>query len=267
MPVRIIKEISVVAALLIYSGIYFWWLSRAWDSTTPLWEGSALLVVSLLWVALLSASLALLTDTAAAGILIVGVPLLLVLVHTELASAAGAATMLAAGLLHARWHIRLALTERLRYRTVPTFFTAARWQLVSLAAAAAGLAAPTVIDRLRTDVIAIPERIVEQALRPALTFIGGTAPGQGTAMVTMTADLLNRYLTSALQANPELAATVVLSVAFLVAHLVIPLLVWPTLAVISLVMLTARRAELVYLVSYPTVAQRLSLEREIEDHV
>lgn len=255
MSARTRKEISIVAVCLIYSGLYFWWLSRAWDSKPPLWAGAALLAVSLIWVALLAVSLALAADAAATGLLAVGPPLLMLLVSTQPASATGAAVVLSAGLLYARWCIRDSLSERLRYRTVPTFFTAARWLLVALAAAVAGLAAPAVIDRLRTEAIAIPERFVAHLL-----------PGRGTTVVTATTNELNRYLANLLHANPELAATIALSAAFLAAHVAIPLLVWPVLAAIALFMRAAMRYHFVYLVPYPTASERLNLEQEAEQH-
>lgn len=265
MSERQVKEVCLITVSLIYNGLYFGWLSRAGIFPSPLWEGMALLAATLLFTALLVISLALVTGTFTASSLVVGVPLLVTLVSTEFINAAGAALVVLAGLLYARWHIQYQLSERLRYRTVPTFYTGARWLLFSLAAATAGLVAPAVVELMRTEVIAIPERYVAQVLRPVDSLLAA-APGQVPSVVEATTTMLNRYLANTLPANPQLAATVALSAAFLTAHLIIPWLVWPVLAAVSLTMLAARRLKLVHVLTHPAHAQRLSLEPESTEH-
>ncbi|MBI4021875.1 MAG: hypothetical protein HY372_00805 [Candidatus Andersenbacteria bacterium] len=266
MTPRIMKEIGLTAVTLLGSCLFFWFLSRSLVSALPPWRTGVLTTTSLLWVALIALTLALVANPFVLIVLIIGVPLLVFLLSPYWVSAAAAAVLLLAGLLHARWTIRDKLGARIRYRTIPTFYTAARWLLLTLLAVAASTALPAVTERWRNEVIVIPPEIVAAALQPIADVLPVSVPGQEPQLIALVTATLNRYVNSILQTNPLLAAIVALSALFLAAHFVTPFLTWPAVAVIALFVYLARRCKLVYLVKYTTVVDHLQVSDQLETH-
>lgn len=260
MSPKVVKEVALTLNALILTALLFWWLSRALRSVPAFWPASLIILFCLIWLAFLEICLALLTNPWAVALLVLVVPTLLLVVSPQIATAI-TALLLLAGLLYARWQIRDRLHDSLRYRTIPTFFTSSRWLLAALLAAAASLSVSAVADRLRTETVVIPEHYFVQTLPLVRPLLGEIDEHQLSALTATTAAQVNHYLTSVLQSNPELSATAALSAAVLTAHFVMPLLAWPEVAFIALFMLVARQLKIVYVLSYQTAAERISLDK------
>lgn len=263
---RIIKEIGLTVVTLLCSSLFLGFLSQSLVSALLPWRTGVLVAASLLWVAQIAFTVALVSNGFLLAVLIIGVPLLVVPFGAEWISAAAAAVLLMVGLLQARWIIRENISSRVRYRTVPTFYAACRWLLLALVAAAASTAVPTVTERLRREVIVIPEQAIAPALQPLAAALPVSVSGQETQLITQITATINRYVTSILQTNPLLASIVALSAVFLAAHFVTPFLAWPAVALIALLVYLARRLNLISLVKYTTVAEQLQLSEHLATH-
>lgn len=112
-------------------------------------------------------------------------------------------------------------------------------------------------DSLPPDT-AIPPGELDSLHRNLTRSYGLPVSGQETLPTLVTA-YVNKSLTNLTQSAPLLAALLTIAAFLLVARLIIPILLWPTLGVISLLVYLAQRANFVYLLTSQETVERLQL--------
>ena len=253
------KQISLAVTTLIYSALLFWWLAIS-VHTSPTVPVTVLLVLTILgWVALTAFALALINSVGIATTLILSLAVLLAIIGLVQASVIIAAAAMLGIVAVARWRIRDELDDCVTYQTIRTFYAGVRWLLFGLMVAIAGLALSPIVESLRAGTIDVPEAVVHAAIKPVEPLLQDIAPGYTPAVLTITTDILNQYVNTMTQTNPLLSALVALVTVLLIARLLTPLLAWPTLALIALLVLIARRTKFAHLIKQATVVEQLQL--------
>lgn len=112
-------------------------------------------------------------------------------------------------------------------------------------------------DSLSSD-FTIPPGDLDSLHRDLARSYGLPISGQETLPVLVTA-YINQSLTGLTQSAPLLAALLTIAVFLLVARLVIPIVLWPTLAIVSLIIHLAQRANFIYIITSQETVERLQL--------
>jgi hypothetical protein len=252
------KEISLVAAVVIYSAALLWWLGVSFGSRPSGIIVSLFVVVALGWVALMALSFALVGSPGAAVLILIP-PVLLGAVGKLNGGAIVAALLMAAILATARWRIRDQINDRLYYQTVPIFYGGVRWLTFGFMVAAAGLVVASVTAGLEHSVITIPESSVRLVLNPLEVMMRDITQNDVPLAVAAITEGLNQYLNAIVHNSPLLSALAALITILVISRLALPLLAWPSLILIALVGWIGRQTQFVHLTKQPVISERLQL--------
>lgn len=252
------KEVVLAGAVLLV-GAGLWWTAARMAASPNLLGGVLVGAAALAWVV----STALLLALAANRVLLISTLLatLLLLVGAGRASvgAISAAIILAGLLPAARWRVREELSIRKKYQTFPAFSAGARLLVLSVLIGLAGLSLFAVADELSTRAIAVPEHVVREAVIAAVPAVAGGNPVDTGALMAATTSALNQYLTTVVQSNPLLTASVALITALFLFRLLVPLLAWPAVSILALTVWLGRRVGVFSLLEQEEITETLIL--------
>ncbi len=296
MSARRKKEFGITTAVIAYTAALLWRLASSFDGELyPLLIG-ALIIATMVWMALLSYALALLNSVSTNLALIVIVPLLVLIIGRFHAGAIVGALLLAAFLVIAQQRLTQAIRNHIKYRTFDIFYLGTHVVMIGVITALVGLATAAILNRLSTDQLLISEQLIQRALQPAEPFIQGLVPGynvrssvnelieaqlqeqlgtlppsspliagQKTAALrnlerqldrrisgqetisALIADAINRRLDIVITNNRLFVALGIIIIIFFALRTLVPILVWPILALIIFLVYLSRKTGLAYI--------------------
>jgi len=170
------KEISLVITVLALTALLFWRLNTVTATSLYVLVLTALVVLSVLWIALLVISLGLVRSKAIAALLIIAVPLSLIIIGQAQLGVVGAALILVLMLLTARSSSKEEVANRINYSTVQIFNISTRLVFIGLIVCVAGLYMSSINSAFSSDEIKIPQQPIRVILKPFEQLIQNSIP-------------------------------------------------------------------------------------------
>lgn len=170
------KEISIAVAVLVLNALLFWRLNTIAATNLYVFVLAALIILSVLWIALLVISLSLIRSKAIAAGLIIIVPLTLIVIGRAHIGVVGAALILTLILLIARAHSKKEVANRIHYSTIQIFSVSTRLVFIGLIVCITGLSTPAISTAFNSEEIVIPQQPIRIALKPFEQLIQNSIP-------------------------------------------------------------------------------------------